>query len=163
MREMNPLSRQIGSLGLVVVMLLTGCRGARTSPEEQVRALINSATAAAELKQIGTLRDLISEHYADDQGQNKRAIEALLRLHFLRNEHLHLYAHVQSVTLPQPDRAQATVLIAMAGVPMVSAQDLIAVRADLYRFEIEFAREDKTWRVQRAAWRRAELGEFRAP
>jgi len=163
MREMNPLSRQIGSLGLVVVMLLTGCRGARTSPEEQVRALINSATAAAELKQIGTLRDLISERYADDQGQNKRAIEALLRLHFLRNEHLHLYAHVQSVTLPQPDRAQATVLIAMAGVPMVSAQDLIAVRADLYRFEIEFAREDKTWRVQRAAWRRAELGEFRAP
>jgi len=163
MREMNPLSRQIGSLGLVVVMLLTGCRGARTSPEEQVRALINSATAAAELKQIGTLRDLISERYADDQGQNKRAIEALLRLHFLRNEHLHLYAHVQSVTLPQPDRAQATVLISMAGVPMVSAQDLIAVRADLYRFEIEFAREDKTWRVQRAAWRRAELGEFRAP
>jgi len=163
MREMNPLSRQIGSLGLVVVMLLTGCRDARTSPEEQVRTLINSATAAAEQKQIGTLRDLISERYADDQGQNKRAIEALLRLHFLRNENLHLYAHIQSVTLPQPDRAQATVLVAMAGVPMVSAQDLIAVRADLYRFEIEFAREDKTWRVQRAAWRRAELGEFRAP
>ena len=163
MREMNPLSRQIGSLGLVVVMLLTGCRDARTSPEEQVRTLINSATAAAEQKQIGTLRDLISERYADDQGQNKRAIEALLRLHFLRNENLHLYAHIQSVTLPQPDRAQATVLIVMAGVPMVSAQDLIAVRADLYRFEIEFAREDKTWRVQRAAWRRAELGEFRAP
>ena len=163
MREMNPLSRQIGSLGLVVVMLLTGCRDARTSPEEQVRTLINSATAAAEQKQIGTLRDLISERYADDQGQNKRAIEALLRLHFLRNENLHLYAHIQSVTLPQPDRAQATVLVAMAGMPIVSVQDLPGVRADLHRFEIEFAREDKTWRVQRAAWRRAELGEFRAP
>jgi hypothetical protein len=160
---MKCLSRQIGLLGLVVVVLLTGCRGARTSPEEQVRALIQSATAAAEQKQIGALRDLISERYADDQGQNKRAIEALLRLHFLRNENLHLYAHIKSVTLPHPDRAQATVLVAMAGVPMVSAQDLPSVRADLHHFEIEFAREDKTWRVQRAAWRRAELSEFLAP
>jgi hypothetical protein len=160
---MNRRRRQIRLLGLVVVMLLPGCRGARTSPEEQVRALIHGATAAAEQKQIGTLRDMISDRYADVQGQNKPAIEALLRLHFLRNENLHLYTHIQSVTLPQPDRAQASVLVAMAGVPIVSAQDLPAVRADLHRFEIDFVREEKTWRVQRAAWRRAELDEFLAP
>jgi len=65
--------------------------------------------------------------------------------------------------LPQPDHAQATVLVAMAGVPIVSAQELPALRADLHRFEIDFAREGKAWRVQRAAWRRAELGEFLSP
>jgi len=153
----------IGLLGLVLAMLLPGCRGERASPEAEVRALINSAVAAAEQKSIGTLKDMISEKYADEQGQNKRAIENLLRLHFLRNETVHLYAHTQSVTLPQPERAQATVLVAMAGVPIASAQELPLLRADLHRFEIDFARENKTWRVRRAAWRRAELGEFLGP
>jgi len=163
MLGMNRLHIVIGLLGLVAAMLLPGCRSERPSPEAEVRTLINSAAKAAEQKSIGTLRDSISEKYADEQGQNKRAIENLLRLHFLRNESVHLFAHIQSVTLPQPDRAQATVLVAMAGVPIASAQELPALRADLHRFEIEFAREGKTWRVQRAAWRRAELGEFLSP
>jgi hypothetical protein len=163
MLDMNLLCLLIGLLGLVAAMLLPGCRGERLSPEAEVRALINSATKAAEQKSIGTLRDSISEKYADEQGQNKRAIENLLRLHFLRNESVHLFAHIQSVTLPQPDRAQASVLVAMAGVPIASAQELPALRADLHRFEIDFAREGKTWRVQRTAWRRAELGEFLSP
>jgi hypothetical protein len=162
MAGMNRLRWPIGLLGLVVA-LLPGCRGERASPEAEVRALINSTVTAAEQKSIGTLRDMISEKYADDQGQNKRAIENLLRLHFLRNETLHLYAHIQSVTLPQPDRAQATVFVAMAGVPIATVQELSALRADLHRFDVDFAREDKTWRVQRSAWRRAELGEFLGP
>ena len=163
MLGMNRLYLLIGLLGLVAAVLLPGCRGERPSPEAEVRALISSAAIAAEQKSIGTLRDSISEKYADEQGQNKRAIENLLRLHFLRNESVHLFAHIQSVTLPQPDRAQATVLVAMAGVPIASAQELPALRADLHRFEIDFAREGKTWRVQRATWRRAELGEFLSP
>ena len=51
----------------------------------------------------------------------------------------------------------------MAGVPIASAQELPTLRADLHRFDISFAREAKTWRVQRAAWRRAEIGEFISP
>jgi hypothetical protein len=160
---MNRFPLLIGFLGLVLAILLSGCRGERTSPEAEVRALINGAVTAAEQKSMGTLKDMISEKYADEQGQNKRAIENLLRLHFLRNETVHLYAHIQSVTLPQPGRAQATVLVAMAGVPIASAQALPALRADLHRFEIDFARENKAWRVQRAAWQRAELGEFLSP
>lgn len=160
---MNHLRLLIGLLGLVVAMLLPGCRGERASPEAEVRALINNAVTAAQQKSIGTLKDSISEKYADEQGQNKRAVENLLRLHFLRNETVYLYAHIQSVTLPQPERAQATVLVAMAGVPIASAQALPALRADLHRFEIDVVRENKTWRVQRAAWRRAELGEFLGP
>lgn len=160
---MNRLYLQIRLLGLVVALLLPGCRGEREAPEAQVRALINGAAIAAEQKRIGTLRDMVSDRYADDRGQDKRTIENLLRMHFLRNETLHLYTHIQSVTLPQPDRAQAIVLVAMAGVPIASIQALPALRADLHRFEIDFVREDKAWRAQRATWRRAELGEFVSP
>jgi len=160
MAGMNRLRLPIGLLGLVVAMLLPGCQAKHASPEAEVRALIYSAVAAAEQKNFGTLKDIISKRYTDEQGQNKRAIEALLRLHILRNETVHVYAHIQSVTLPQADRAQATVLVAMAGVPIASAQDLPALVADLNRFEIEFVHEGRVWRVQRAAWRRAEPGEF---
>jgi len=160
MAGMNRLSLMTGLLGLALILLLPGCRGERTNPEAEVRALINGAVMAAENKNMGTLRGLISELYADDQGQDMRAIEGLLRLHFLRNQTLHLHAHIQSVTLPQPDRAQATVLVAMAGTPIASAQDLPALRADLHRFVIDFVREEKAWRVRRAAWQRVELGEF---
>jgi hypothetical protein len=151
------------AMALIVATLLAACRSERDTPEAQVRTLIRSAVAAAEQKQLGTLRDMVSERYADEQGLDKRAVENLLRLQFLRNESLHLYTRIQSVSLPQPDRAQATVLVAMAGVPIASEADLPALRADLHRFEIDFAREDKTWRVQRATWRRVEPGELLGP
>lgn len=143
--------------------LLAACQRERPAPEAQVRTLIQEAVTAAEQKRLGTLRDMISEHYRDDQGQDKRGVENLLRLQFLRNESLHLFARIPSVTVTTPDRAQAIVLVAMAGVPIASVQELATVRADLHRFEIDFVLENKQWRVQRAVWRRTEVGEFFNP
>jgi hypothetical protein len=151
------------ALALAAALLLGGCRGAPDDPEAQVRALVRDAVAAAERKDVGALRAMVSERYADDQGQDKRAVEALLRLHFLRNQSIHLYTRIRSVELAPPDRAQASVLVAMAGVPIASEEQLPGVRADLHRFELELAREDGAWRVQRAAWRRTEPGEFLNP
>jgi hypothetical protein len=156
-------TRRLLAVVLIVTTLLAACRSERDTPEAQVRAFIHSAATAVEQKQLGTLRDMVSERYADEQGLDKRGVENLLRLQFLRNERLHLYTRIQSVTLPQPGRAHAVVLVAMAGVPITSEADLPALRADLHRFEIDFAREDKTWRAQRATWRRVEPGEFLSP
>lgn len=156
-------SLRLGFAALAGLLCLAACQRERLAPEAQVRALIQSAVAAAEQKRLGTLRDLIAERYQDDQGQDKRALENLLRLQFLRNESLHLFARIQSVTLAQPERAQSIVLVAMAGVPIASVQELATLRADLHRFEIDWVQENKQWRVQRAAWRRAEAGEFLSP
>lgn len=148
---------------LAALLLCAACSSPRTSQEEQVRALIRNAAAAAERKDLGALRELVSERYADDQGQNKRGVEGLLRLQFLRNQSVHLYTRIQSVTLPMPDRARAAVLVAMAGVPIASEADLPALRADLHRFELDLQREDGAWRVARATWYRAELADFVGP
>lgn len=160
---MRRLSSTIKTLAVLAVLLTAGCGGEPESPEAQVRALVARAVAAAESKDVGTLRAMVSDRYSDPHGQDKRAVEALLRLHFLRNESVHLYTRVQSVTLPQPDRAQASVLVAMAGVPITSEVELPALRADLHRFDIDFALEDGSWRVERAEWSRAELGEIVGP
>lgn len=150
-------------LVLIASLLITACSRHRESPEDQIRSMIRNAAVAAEQKDLGTLRGIISETYADDQGQNKRAVEGLLRVHFLRNQSVHLFTRIGSVSLSQPGRGRAVVLVAMAGTPITSEAELPALRADLHRFEIDVVREDKVWRVQRATWYRAELADFLTP
>ena len=140
--------------------LLGSCSPAEDSPETQVRMLLKRGESAAEKKETGALRKMISEKYSDSQGQDKRAIEAILRYYFLRNESIHLLMRIQSIAFPQPAQAQAVVLVAMAGQPISGTQELERLRADLHRFEITLINENKEWKVIRAEWRRAELGDF---
>jgi hypothetical protein len=157
---MRRLSSTIKPLAVLAVLLTAGCGGEPESPEAQVRALVARAVAAAEARDVGALRAMVSDRYSDPDGRDKRAVEAILRLHFLRNQSVHLYTRVQSVTVSHPGRVEARVLVAMAGVPITSEVELPALRADLHRFDIDFALDDDTWRVQRAVWSRAELGEI---
>ena len=140
--------------------LLVSCSPAQDSPETQVRALLKQGETAAENKETGVLRKMISEKYSDSQGQDKRAIEAILRYYFLRNETIHLLMRIQLIAFPQPAQAQAIVLVAMAGQPISGVQELERLHADLHRFEITLASESKEWKVVRAEWRRAEPGDF---
>jgi hypothetical protein len=103
---------------------------------------------------------MISEKYSDSQGQDKKAVDALLRYYFLRNQSIHLFTRIRQIGFPQPDLAQADVMVAMAGQPISDAEELERLRADLHRFEITLARENGEWKVIRAEWRRAEFADF---
>ncbi|MFQ5829689.1 MAG: hypothetical protein ACE5JD_11125 [Candidatus Methylomirabilia bacterium] len=140
---------------------LLACSSEPDSPEGQVRALLDRAEVAAEKKDLGALKPLISDHYTDGLGQNKRGILGILAYHFLRNKSIHLLTRVQSVTLPEPDQAEATVFVAMAGRPIPAVEELAGLRADLYRFDFALAQEgENNWKVIRAVWRPAEIGDF---
>lgn len=146
---------------LLSVASFTGaCSSERDSPEAQVRALLAQGEAAAEKKESAVLRQMISEKYSDSQGQDKKAIDAVLRYYFLRNQSIHLFTRIRQINFPQPDLAQADVMVAMAGQPISDAEELERLRADLHRFEITLARENREWRVVRAEWRRAEFADF---
>jgi hypothetical protein len=148
--------------GLCVVMTLIVCVacGKTLTPEAQLRAAIVQAQQAAEKKEISVLRGLVSEQYRDEQGQDKRAVEGLLRVYFLRNESIHVFTRIRAVTLATQDQARVEVFVALAGQPVKDAQELGALRANLYRFDFNFAKEGEHWRVRRADWRTAELGDF---
>ena len=146
---------------LLSVASFTGaCSSERDSPEAQVRALLAQGEAAAEKKESATLRQMISEKYSDSRGQDKKAVEAMLRFYFLRNQSIHLFTRIRQINFPQPDLAQADVMVAMAGQPISDAEELERLRADLHRFEITLARESGEWKVMRAEWRRAEFADF---
>lgn len=155
------LWRELSLIALALLFpLLVSCSAERETPEAQVRALLAQGEAAAEKKESGALRQLISEKYSDSQGQDKKTIESILRYYFLRNESIHLLTRVQQITIPRPDAAQAIVMVAMASQPIANAEELERLRADLHRFEITLARESGEWKVTRAEWRRAEFADF---
>ena len=146
-------------LAAFAVQALAACPAEPDSPEAQVRALFALAEKAAEEKDAGALKELISEHYADDGGYDRQAIAGLLSFHFLRHQTIHLLTRVHAIGFPEPTRAAATIFVAMGGTPILVVDDLARVRADLYRFDFDLA-DEGDWRVTRAAWRRATPDDF---
>jgi hypothetical protein len=156
-------SLRLAFLPLVVVGLvvsLGGCSGEAESPEARVRALIERAEQAAEHKEGRVLRGLVADAYLDAEGRDKRAVEGVLRLVLLRHEAIHLLTRISEIALPAPGRARAVVYVAMAGRPIAGPAQLAALRASLWRFELDLIEEDGDWRVASAAWRRAEPADF---
>ena len=141
-----------------LALALAAC--SKSTPEAQVRSVIAAAADAAERNDARALRAHIAQNYTDTQGNDKRAVEALVTGYLLSHRSLHVYSRVAHVAFPMPQRAHAEVYVAMAAERMVSAEDLPRLRANLYRFDLTFAREGNEWRVVGAAWRPAEVADF---
>jgi hypothetical protein len=151
--------RAYALLLLPLLFAVTACSKSQTS-EDRLRSLLTQAEEAAEKKEIGKLRGFISTRYSDDEGRDQRTIDGILRIYLLRHGTVHLLTRIERIEFPQPTQADVVMHVAMAGRPLASAAELASFSADLYRLELRFGEEDGEWRVQRAAWRRAELSDF---
>jgi hypothetical protein len=145
----------------LLLCLALACSGGAETPEDQVRALLASLEESAERKDAGEMKEHVSEGYSDAHGNDQRAVAQLVAFHLLRNQSVHLLTRVQSVEIPAPGETRAVVLVAMAGTEIEGPEALIALRADLYRFELSLADEDGVWRVRSADWRPASVDDFR--
>jgi hypothetical protein len=96
------------------VVSAAACRSGDDSPDARIRETIARAEAFAEVKDLGGLKDLVSNAYHDDAGQDKRAILGLLFMQFRKHESIHLLTRIDRVDV-QPPQATATVFTAMAG------------------------------------------------
>lgn len=162
-RYCKPGSRRLSSGGwrLALVLALAACSGQPESLETEIRAFIAQAQAAAEERNARELRALIAEDYVDVRGNNRQAIEKLIRLHLFRNQSIHVLTRVRAIEFPEPERALVTVMTALAGRPVASADELAGLNADLYRFDLELIRRGKDdWQVRHAAWEPASLADF---
>ena len=144
----------------VLLVPMLACAAAPESPEGQVRSFLGEMEAAAEDREIKALKAAVAEDYADDRGNDRRAIVQLLTLHFLRNESIHMLSRIAAVEIVPPASASVTVYVAMAGRPIPDAAILAELRADLYRFDFELLRNDDEWQVKQADWRPARGDDF---
>ncbi len=144
-----------------LILGLSSCKSPPAAPEEQVRRSIARIEALAAERDIGGLKDFVSEQYRDDQGNDRQQVAGVLTFYFYQHKSIYVFTRIGEITIPEPGKAKAVVLAALAGTPIAGAGDLAGARADLYRFEFEFAEEEKElWRVTRAAWRPAAPGDF---
>jgi hypothetical protein len=140
------------------LLLLSACRSEPDTPEAQIRALVAKAEKAAEDKDIGTLKGLISERYAGAGGEKKRELVAVVGYNLLRHKSIHLLTQIRDIEFREPSRAEVVVFVAMAGQMIEGLADLARLRADIYRVDFAAAEESKgDWKVTRAAWRPAQI------
>jgi len=148
---------------LALFCALIGCGGGASSPEEQLRALVQSAQEAANAQDTDALQALVSESYADERGLTKVDIDRTIALHMLRGRP-YVLLWVQELALEEPDGAAVTVLAGMARVPIGGLEELRRVSADVYLFDLVLAHAgDGVWRVTSARWRPASTSDLSTP
>jgi hypothetical protein len=97
---------------------------------------------------------MLSDRFRDASGNGKREILALLRYEFARHRSIHLITRVRSIESTAPGTVEAVVLVAVADVEIPDVRALESIQADLLRFDLTFAEEQRgEWRVVAAAWR----------
>ena len=145
---------------LIVLGLLAACGNQEPTPEDQVVQAIESLEAALEAGSLSDASDWIGGGYRDRYHPDRRAAVRTLFGYLRRHQNLHLFSRIQEVeVLPDGTRATAVVQVAMTAQPVESPEALLRLKADLYRFEVQFAwdQEEDAWRIIGSNWRRANL------
>ena len=124
---------------LLIATLLVGC-GAKSSDEEQVRAVVSDVEASAESRDTSDVLAHVADDYSDAAGFDKTQLQNFLRGYFLAHPKLELLVTVESLEFPVDGLAQAVVSIAT-----VELTD-----PDMQRLKVEFRRSGKEWQVVRA-------------
>ena len=127
------------SLVFVAGILLAAC-AAKSSDEEQVRAVITNAEQAAEARDASDVLDYVADDYADSSGLDKSQLRDFLRGYFLAHPKLTLAVSIESLEFPVDGLAQAVITIATVEV----------TDPDLQRLKVEFRRSEGAWQVVRA-------------
>jgi hypothetical protein len=137
------------------LLALASC--ASESPEDRLRAALQYGEAAVETKDWSALDDLVSKRYADAAGRDQAQLVDLVRAYLFRLGPVHVLSQTKSLELVAPDRAEVTMLVAVASVPFETLADLERVSADVGLVEMIFVDEDGDWKLLRAEWSPATL------
>ena len=114
----------------------------------------------AEARSRAYFEDIIAEDYADAGNRTRKDLLRLVTGYYLRNQSVHLLVRVEEVRVSSAaDRATAVVFVATAGSHLSGFEQILDLRGDLNRLELEF-RLDPEPRLIGATWRRARLEEL---
>lgn len=144
---------------LFIILFIAGCGGDPESPESKIRHIIEQMSDAAEARSLKDLVAPIAKSYKDKYHPNKAAAAKSLLGYFHQHRQIYLLTQIKLIDV-KADRAKAIVYVAMAGVPIESTQALLSVKADLYRFDLDFTEIDDDWQLTSAEWARAHMSHF---
>jgi len=127
------------AIALILTTLLVAC-GARTSDEEQVRALVDDMEKAAEERDTSDVVEHVADDYEDGNGFDKSRLRDFLRAWFLTHSSVELIVSIESLEFPADGVAQA----------VITVTNVTITDPDRVRLRVEFRRKGEEWRVSRA-------------
>jgi len=137
----------------VMCAALVACGGPPEGPEESLRQWIAQAEAAAEDLDRRELLAMVSDAYADGRGNDRVAVDKILRFYFLRQKSVELVLKIDELNVI--DETAAEVLVTAVGVGTTTRA--LGVNADAYQFSLELEKDDDEWMLIGARW--GELGQ----
>ena len=146
-------------MALVALAALGGCSRKPKDREARVREAVAALERAAEEKDLGAVKEALVEDFRSDDGRGRKDLIAMLQMHFLRQQTVHVAQRVDAVTFPMEGHAEAKVTAAVAGTEIPSLEALAGVRADVFQFTFRFIEDGDGWLLAGANWRRARPGE----
>ena len=137
----------------LATLCLAGCGGSPQDAEAEIRSWLADGEAAAEDKDRRALMKMVSSGYSDSRGNDRAAIENMLRFYFLRQNTVALLSKIDSLEVYDGTAAEVRMTVGMAG----SNNAPLGFSADAYRFALELELIDDEWQLTSARWGR--LGE----
>ncbi|TRZ88454.1 hypothetical protein D4R89_08150 [bacterium] len=111
-----------------------------------------------EKKDLSGLLAVLTDDYADFEGRDKKATEALVRDYFQRRfgivMHL-LHTKVGDITAGGEASLETDVVLSSGGAEIL--RKIIRFAGDFYRFKLELRKTPVGWRISRAEWEYLEL------
>ena len=122
------------------------------SPEKQIENFVNKGTYIAEQRDLVGIRDLVSKHYKDEKQRDHRTIVQIATAYIWRYKNIHIYTKIKNLHFPDSMKAELQLYVAMANLPILTAESLRDLKTRLYRFDLELAEEEGDWRIIKVSW-----------
>lgn len=130
--------------------VLAACSSPAT-PEQQVRAVIESGEAAAEARDLSGMLEHVATSFRDDQGRGREELKQYLRGYLLTHPKVEVITRVVSIEFPYRDYARVQLTVGTLGRDAAGA-GAFDLAGDVNEITLELALEGDEWRVVRAAW-----------
>ena len=137
-----------GFLAGALTMSLSACGGPDTPAETELRDWVSRGVVAAEAKERRKLVNMISPAYADARGNEREAIEEMLRFYLLRMNSVELVTSIDEIRVIGDSAAEMLVTVGMAG----THDGVLGFSADAYNFALELEQVGDDWQLISARW-----------
>ena len=144
---------------LSLAILTQACSDDATTPEQEIERFIETAVEAGENRSVDGLTELVHTGFVDQQGRNRGQFELLLRGYFIRHKNIHLFTRIDNIEILGDNQASVHLHVAMAGSVIADIDALAALRARIYRFELQLVKQPD-WRLRQANWAPARIGDL---
>ena len=125
---------------LLAVFVFVAACGDPGSPEQQVRETILQAELAAEVRDMGTIRDLVHDEYQDRSGRDRRLLLNQVRLYLMARQSLELLVKINDIKFAASDYAEVDVTA--TGLGLRAGMEGLGLTADRDHYQIDLARDD---------------------